>query len=161
MPALMFADAMAAAGHPLRFGPPKAWETGRPIAKVRIEIAKNEAAGDMRYIGGWASVIEVDGEPVVDRQGDIIEADELTKTAHEFMRSYRAGKVMHEGEPDQVEYVESLVFTPDVQTALGINLGKVGWWIGGFVRSDEVWRDVKAGRLRTLSIGGRALREPA
>lgn len=130
-----------------------------PLAKVQVEVAKTAAAGDMRYIGGWASVIEVAGEPVIDRQGDIIETAELEKTAHEFMRSFRAGKVMHEGEADQVEYVESLVFTPDVQKALGVDLGKVGWWVGGYVQNDDTWSEVKAGTLRTLSIGGKAVRE--
>lgn len=141
-----------------RKGEPKP-ENAAPLAKVQIEVAKDEAAGDMRYIGGWASVIEVDGKPLVDRQEDVIEQDELLKAAHDFMRSYRRGKVQHKGEPDQVEYVESLVFTPDVQKALGVDLGKVGWWIGGFVKSDDAWADVKGGKLRTLSIGGKAVRE--
>ncbi len=67
--------------------------------------------------------------------------------------------MQHKGAPDQVEYVESLVFTPDVQKALGVDLGKVGWWIGGFVKADDTWADVKSGKLRTLSIGGSAVRE--
>ena len=46
---------------------------------------------------GWASVVTEKGEPVVDRQGDVIEADTLVKAVNEFMEHVRVGKAMHKG----------------------------------------------------------------
>lgn len=112
---------------------------------------------DKRLVYGWASVVEVNGEPVIDHHGDIISEAEIVKAAHEFMRSYREGKYMHSG-GQVAEYVESMVFTHDVQKALGIDLGRVGWFVGAKVLDDEVWKDLKSGKLKMFSIGGTANR---
>lgn len=125
---------------------------------VRAEISVSGVDGDRRYVAGWASVIEIGGEVVVDTQRDTIDEEELVRSAHEFMREYRVGKAMHAGEADKVEYVESIVFTKEVQKALGVDLGRVGWWVAGFVRDDATWRRVKAGEMRSLSVGGTAVR---
>jgi len=115
------------------------------------EISKlNE---DKQIVYGWASVIEDGGKPVVDSQGDVISVDDLTKAAHNFISTCRAAKALHDGE--QIgEFVESLVFTHDIQKSLGIDLGKVGWFVGFKVNDPEVWKGVKAGRFKMLSIGG-------
>jgi hypothetical protein len=47
---------------------------------------------------GWASVVTEKGEPVVDRQGDVIEPDTLVKAVNNFMEHVRVGKAMHVGE---------------------------------------------------------------
>lgn len=46
---------------------------------------------DRRVVYGWASVITEKGQPVVDLQGDVIEADELHSAVDEFMKSVRGG----------------------------------------------------------------------
>ena len=117
-------------------------------------VAKNE---ELQLVTGWASIIEEDGEAVVDKQGDMISESELIQAAHKFVSDSREAKVMHKG--DEVgEIVESLVFTPDLQKALGIDLKKVGWLITMKV-NDETWDRVKKGELRAFSIGGKAHRE--
>ena len=123
-----------------------------PVAEFTVA----KMAEDRRYFGGWASIIEKAGEAVVDTQGHIIEEPTLIAAADGFMRSFRAGKVLHQGDADKIEYTESIVFTADVQKALGINLGKVGWWVGGYARDDATWAAIKDGRLKGLSIGGKA-----
>lgn len=115
---------------------------------------------EQRMVYGWASVIEENGQPVVDSQGDIIREPVLVKAAQQFMLDARAGKVMHQG--NQVaDIVESVVMTKDVQKALGIDLGKVGWFIGMKVAegSNELWDQVKNGEFPMFSIGGKGRRK--
>lgn len=123
-----------------------------PVAAITIA----KVAPERRYFAGWASIIEKNGQPVVDTQNHVIDEPTLIAAADEFMRSYRVGKVLHRGEADKVEYTESVVFTRHVQKVLGVDLGKVGWWVGGYARDDATWAAIKDGRLKSLSIGGKA-----
>lgn len=133
-------------------------EPAATVVKMHLDVAK--ADEDMRYFAGWASIIEKDGKVVVDTQGDIVDEPTLVEAAHGFMRDHRVGKTRHRGAADKVEYVESIVFTHEVQKALGVDLGKVGWWLAGYARDDDTWGKVKKGDLPALSIGGVADREP-
>lgn len=125
------------------------WSLSVPISKLDDE---------QRMVWGWASVIEEGGSVVTDKQDDQIEIAELSKAAHGFMRDSRVGGDMHE-ELGIGDVVESIVFTPDLQKALGVKLDKVGWFIGLHVTSDDVWKRVKSGDLKAFSFGGRARRE--
>ena len=44
---------------------------------------------------GWASIVSVNGKPVVDRQGDLIDADEMEKSAYEYVIKSRRGGDQH------------------------------------------------------------------
>lgn len=123
-----------------------------------VEICKVDE--EMRTVFGWASVIKEGSEIVVDTQGDMILESDLQKAVHEFVISERVGKAMHEGEKI-AELVESLVFTEQLQKALGIDLKKVGWFIGMKILSEDVWKRVKAGELKAFSIGGSGTRVEA
>jgi hypothetical protein len=112
---------------------------------------------EKRLVWGWASVIEENGEVVVDVQGDVLDEGELMTAAHDFVTEARAGKLMHQGRRIG-RVVESLVFTKALQKALGIDLGKVGWFICMKVEDDRVWAAVKDGTLRAFSIGGSSRR---
>lgn len=132
------------------------------IVKFRADI---EAVNDEeRIVYGWASVVEVGGEPVIDHQDDVIDLQEITKAAHEFLDGERTGGVMHvmqDGKPVRVgKVVESIVFRPELQEALGVSLGKSGWFIGYQVEHDGIWKKVKSGDLRAFSIGGKGRRTP-
>lgn len=131
--------------------------------KMMVEIEK--MGEDSRTAYGWASVIELDGVPVQDLQGDEISQFELTNAAHNFMKNYRQGKQMHEAsQQDGVgnvgTVVESLVFTPEVQKALQIDLKKTGWFIGVKIEDDNVLAKVKSGEYKAFSIGGNGERVP-
>lgn len=114
---------------------------------------------ELRMIWGWASVSTVAGEPVVDLQGDIIETGELQKAAHEYVAESRRGDELHRTKGTGM-IVDSLVFTKEIQKALGIDLGMEGWFIGYKVGKDEPWEKVKSGEYRAFSIGGSGEREP-
>lgn len=131
------------------------WTDGvtEKVRDVSLSITVEKVAKEKRIAYGWFSVIEEKGKTVVDHHGDVIGEDTLVEAAHQYVQKYRAGKVMHSGE--QVgEVVESVVFTKELQKALGIDLKKVGWF-GGIKFSDEKqWARVKSGELREFSIGG-------
>ena len=96
---------------------------------------------------------------MVDRQGDIIPDRELEDAVIEFGLNSRVGKVMHNGK----QVARGLVFpmTDWVQKALGVDMGKggaIGLWI---IEDDVAWQAVKAGSLKSFSLGGRATREDA
>jgi hypothetical protein len=137
------------------------WEADTSVG----EMTKTDIQGkilktddEQRMVFGWASVVTEKGEPVVDRQGDVIEADTLVKAVNEFMEHVRVGKAMHSG--DQVGVVvHSLPVTKEIGEALGIQSDREGWVVAYKVFDDDIWAMVKSGELAAFSIGGRAMKE--
>lgn len=129
---------------------------GQTIVQVGAEMVVAKMVEDQRFIAGWASVIAVDGKPVVDRHGDQIDEVDMVEAAHTFMRDARVGKVMHAG-PDAIEVVESLCMTPSIAKAMGVECNRTGWWVAARVHDESAWARIKSGELRALSIGGTAV----
>ena len=126
------------------------------IKNIEGKILKTD--DEQRMVYGWASVVTESGEPVVDRQGDVIEAETLVKAVNEFMEHVRVGKAMHVG--DQVgTVVHSLPITKEIGDSLGIQSDREGWVVAYKVFDDDVWNMVKSGELAAFSIGGRAIKE--
>ena len=128
--------------------------------KGRFKIAKS--IEDKRIAFGWASIAKDEaGNDLVDLSDDIIEPDTLENAAYEFVKLYREGGEMHE-RGGCATLVESIVFTPEKMSAMGIPDGTLptGWWIGFHVTDDEVWSKVKSGEYPMFSIEGEAVREP-
>jgi cation transport regulator ChaB len=108
---------------------------------------------EARIVWGWASVVSIDGKPLVDRQGDIISADVMTKAADRFMLDVRVAKAMHEGA--QIgEVIHSFPLTKALGEALGVHSALEGWIVAMKVHDDGVWNRVKSGELAAFSIGG-------
>lgn len=125
---------------------------------IKTEFAKLEDYNEeLGIIYGWASVIETNGETVIDKQGDIIEEVDLVKAAHEFVSNERTAKFMHDGESIG-EVVDSFVMTKSAQEAFGIDLGQSGWIIGMRIDSQELRKGIKEGKYTAFSIGGKAER---
>jgi len=113
---------------------------------------------EQRLVWGWASVVSSGGIPIIDRQGDVIEADTMVKAANKFMEDVRVGKLMHSG--DQIGLVvHSLPLTKEIGDSLGVHSDREGWIVAFKVHDDEVWESVKSGQLKAFSIGGKAKRE--
>lgn len=137
------------------------WEADTSVSemtKSSIEGKILKVDDEQRMVFGWASVITEDGEAVVDRQGDMIEAETLVKAVNEFMEHVRVGKAMHTGEQVGV-VVHSLPITKEIGDALGIHSNREGWIVAYKVFDDSVWERVKSGELAAFSIGGRAQKQ--
>jgi hypothetical protein len=127
------------------------------------EFSKVDA--DKQQVFGWASVVELNGEPIVDLQGDYISPDEMEKSAYEYVIKSRKGGDMHlrdEWNPVQKsEMIESFIVTPEKKAAMGIpDSVPTGWWVGFQVRDPQVWAKVKSGERTGFSIHGRGHRSP-
>jgi hypothetical protein len=135
------------------------WEADTSVGEMtKLEGKILKADDEQRMVYGWASVVTENGEPVVDRQGDVIEVDTLVKAINDFMEHVRVGKAMHTG--DQVGViVHSFPVTKELGDALGIHSDREGWIVAYKVYDDEVWKMVKSGELAAFSIGGRAMKE--
>lgn len=129
---------------------------------IEGEIAKLD--DEQRQVFGWASITEINGEPVVDLQGDVIETYELEKAAYDYVLNSRVGGEMHErvgkSSPKQIgTLIESMVLTPEKIEKMGLpDTTPHGWWIGFQVAKDETgdaaWDAVKKGKYTGFSIHG-------
>lgn len=132
------------------------------------EISKVD--DEKRQVFGWASLSEVNGEPVIDRQGDWVPLDEIESAAYTYVLESRLGGDMHDRVTKSLtkprhtsDMIESMVFTPEKVEALGLPAGSVplGWWCGFKVHDDEQWLLVKSGKRAGFSIHGLGTRSPA
>ena len=140
------------------------WEEGTSVSEmtnkavVHIEGQILKQMDEERLAFGWAYVSTVKGEVSLDHSGEFIRPDQIAKAATNFMLSMRTAKAMHTGEKIG-EVVHSMPLTNDIAKALGIQSDREGWVIALKVYDDQVWQDVKSGKLAAFSIGGRALKE--
>lgn len=120
---------------------------------------------ERRQVFGWASVVEINGEPVVDGQGDFIEPQEIEKAAYSYVEKSRRGGNQHKRTPDDQPFhasnlIESIVFTDEKIEKMGLP-GDFprGWWVGYQVHDEDTWQDIKAKRKLGFSIHGKGKRQ--
>lgn len=121
---------------------------------------------DRRLVFGWCSISKVDGQPVVDLQGDYVPIETTEDAAYKYVVTSRKGGDMHRrvskfgvgrDEPyHTADLVESFVVTPEKLQALGLTQSQLplGWWVGFKVNDDEQWARVKRGERPGFSIHG-------
>ena len=169
----------------VRLGADAAFDTARTApmvaakqkAKKQAKVAKNETGMDIHWQGeiskmdtdkrqvfGWASIIEIDGKPVVDLQGDVMTVEEIEKAAYNYVKESRKGGHEHERSEDGPRHVsdlvESFLVTPEKKEQMGLpDSVPTGWWVGFQVHDDEVWDKVKDGKLKNFSIHGSGVRK--
>ncbi len=120
---------------------------------------------DKRLAFGWASVVEKDGIPVVDRQGDYIAPEDMETAAYVYVQKSRVGGNMHQRDHNDKaihvsDLVESVVFTKEKIAKMGLpDTTPIGWWVGYKIHDDEVWESVKKGGHTGFSIHGRGRRK--
>ena len=135
---------------------------GTKVDKVsvsyNVEISKLDA--DQQLAFGWLYVTKkADGAGVVDHSGETISIEELEKAGYAFTLNSRKAKAMHVGE-DVGSLAEIFISTQEKRKAMGIPEGVIpdGIWIGIRVDDEETWKDVKSGRFKMFSLGGKAIR---
>lgn len=127
------------------------------VAKqLRLEVI---GKGPKRVFYAWASVVEKGGELVTDWDGDGWPAEDMEKAAWRYASGPGQHGVNHESLAGS-DLVASMPFTADLQKALGIDLGKVGWLVGYHVNDDALWGQIEKGELPMLSVHGYGVREP-
>lgn len=130
---------------------------------AQIEFAKVDA--DKMQTFGWCSVVKINGKDVVDKQNDLIDIEEIEKSAYDYVLGSRAGGDMHRRSADGgvhkvADMIESFVLTPEKISKMGLPEDTAqGWWIGMQVHDPDVWADVKSGKRTGFSIHGSGRRE--
>jgi hypothetical protein len=128
---------------------------------IDVPIAKVDT--DQRLAFGWASVtVDVDGSPLVDKDGDVIDVQELEKAAYRYVMGSRDGGVNHQRR-GVAKLVESFVVTPEKLVKMGLSPYAVpaGWWVGFQFNDEDVWQGVKSGEFGMLSVHGTGVRSDA
>lgn len=120
---------------------------------------------DKREVFGWASVVELDGQPIVDRQGDVISPEEIERAAYTYVVKSRKGGRQHRrtetGDAFHAsDMIESVVFTDEKIEKMGLpDEFPRGWWVGYKVNDDDTWQAVKKNEVTSFSIHGRGKRQ--
>ena len=141
----------------------RSWESDTTVTEltksnVQLEGKIVKQLDEERLVFGWVYVSTVKGEISLDHSGEFIRPDQIAKAATNFMLSMRTAKRMHSGESIG-EVVHSMPLTNEITKALGIQSDREGWVCAIKVYDDQVWQDVKSGKLAAFSIGGLALKE--
>lgn len=128
----------------------------------RGEISKMDT--DKRQVFGWASIVEVNGEPVIDLQGDLMTIETIEKAAYDYVRTSRKGGNQHQrngAEPHHVsDMIESFIVTDEKKQQMGLPADTpTGWWVGFAINDDKTWEQVKNGERREFSIHGSGTRK--
>jgi hypothetical protein len=128
------------------------------------ELSKMDT--DKRQVFGWASITKLNGEDVIDKQGDYIALDEIEKSAYHYVHNSRKGGDMHQRDGEvplhKSDMIESFVVTPEKLQKMGLDPNSLphGWWVGYQVNDEDLWQSVKEGKRVGFSIHGKGVRTP-
>jgi hypothetical protein len=131
---------------------------------------------DRRLAFGYANVaVRVDGEPLVDLHGEVVDVHSLEDCAYDYVVAHGGANVSHQG-PVVARVVESAMLTAEKVRAMfsdghgnltisdeafaeveKVMAGR--WWIGFRVHDPATWNRVKRGELKMFSIEGVGERE--
>lgn len=92
----------------------------------------------------------------VDLQNDIYDAAVIRKTAHQYLAEYaNIGKQHQVLVNELVDIVECYIAPVDFDLN-GQAIKKGTWLLGVHIKDDQIWQDVKDGKLTGFSVGGEA-----
>ncbi len=118
---------------------------------LKFDDVTIEKGTELRLVSGV--VLEPE---TTDGQGDIYSADEIRKSAHEFMANYsgQGNGLMHKsfGE-DSLRIVESYLAPVDFKIGKQI-VTKGTWVMSSLILDNKLWNLVKSGKLTGYSIRG-------
>lgn len=143
---------------------PKLVETVKKSVDLEIRGEVSKMNTDKKQVFGWASVIEVGGEPVIDLQGDVMTIETIEKAAYSYVHGSRKGGRQHERQGEEPlhvsDMIESFVLTPEKKEKMGLPPETpTGWWVGFQVNDDDTWQAYKDGKLKEFSIHGSGTRK--
>jgi hypothetical protein len=110
------------------------------FVKLDQLIQKSDELG---IIWGYASVADI-----VDLQGDVVPQEELVRAVYEFMESYYAEQAtIRENHGDEPEVVL-------VESTFHFLAGRLRWYVGVKLLTDELRQAARDGEISGFSIGG-------
>jgi len=112
---------------------------------VAISIKKDSYNDELGIIWGFASVADV-----IDLQDDVIPQVELEKAVYDFMESYYQGSA--EIKENHSESANAIL----VESSLMWIGGKLRWYVGVKLLSEDLKELARSGEIKGFSIGGRA-----
>ena len=90
---------------------------------------------------------------VLDAHGEFMTADEIEKSAHQFLKDYRNIDKQHDFVAGQADVVESWI--AKAEGKLGEqDVVKGTWLMSVHVADDDTWGEIKKGELTGFSMGG-------
>lgn len=127
----------------------------------RSEFEFSKVDESAHLVFGWFSVAEdINGNIVVDKQGDYIEPQDLEVAAYDYVLYAREAGEMHDKTTGIGKLVASIVTTQDIQKAMGIDPPiQVGWFGGFHIHDESVWQKIVNKEYSMFSIGGKGQRE--
>lgn len=96
---------------------------------------------------------------VPDSQGDFMEADTIEKIAYDFMENHQNIDIEHDFKANEnIKIVESYITKSS--GVIGNRIVKQGAWVMTVkVNDDEIWKNIKNGKLNAFSMGGTGTRQ--
>lgn len=130
--------------------------TSQEVDEAYIRLLPVEKAdADRRIVFGV--VLEPNS---VDSQGDTITAAEIEQAAHLWLARFQDRGLMHRRIVNsKIEIYESYI-APTNLTIGGQKVKKGTWLLMYHVLDDELWKQIKSGKLAGFSMGGFARRKP-
>lgn len=140
-----------------------------------FSLVLNPAGGEALMLTFKSAVLKIDEAKrvvlgpvlipdVADLQNEIISAEEIEKTAHNFMKALSNGNAhpgqMHKEFKGDLHIVESYIMPADA-VVNGHVIKKGTWMLGVHIPDDAAWKKIKAGKYKGFSVGGFARKIPA
>src|SRR4051812_23796564 len=111
------------------------------VTRLKIQIVRK--SDEMGIIWGWASVADV-----LDLQDDTVPQEELVKAVYQFMEDYYANAATIKENHDRVAEVVL------VESTLQFIAGRVAWFVGVKLLTDDLRAAARNGDIKGFSIGG-------
>lgn len=97
----------------------------------------------------------------IDKQYDVIEPEEVERVAHEFLIGFQNPSLVGMVEKSEMGYQHQYIGNQDLYVVESwIDKSDGAWWLGTYVKNDDIWEGVKKGDITGYSIGGKAYRVP-
>jgi hypothetical protein len=137
------------------------------IGKAKFENVKNKKENESEFTR-YIPICKVDNDKqiiygevlvpeVIDAQGHKISVDEIEKACHWYMENSQKNKVMHKGNYIDSAIVENYIVPQDLEfvnpKGEKVNVTKGTWMMATKIYNQEIWKDIKEGRLNGYSIG--------
>lgn len=117
----------------------------QPNVEADVKLLKRDEAQQIVY----GVVYEPD---VVDAHGDFMDAEEIEKAAHVFLKEFRNIDKQHDFTSKVGEVIESYIAPADFE--LGGQMVTKGTWMMAVKVVDDVWQSIQKGEYTGFSLAG-------